>query len=60
MCSGDGQPRKVWFGPILGLVVTHPDDLEVVFNSRDCQDKPYLYKFFKADNGLFTANGDGK
>lgn len=48
---------KGWIGPILTIFMDHPDDLRVILNSEDCLDKPYIYRFLQAGNGLLTANG---
>lgn len=48
---------KGWLGPTLTIYMDHPDDLRTILNSKDCLDKPYIYRFLPAGNGLLTANG---
>jgi cytochrome P450 len=43
------EPRgltRTWFGPMLVVEVTEPEDVKIVLNSRDCVDKPYLVTEF--------------
>lgn len=52
------SPAKIWFGPVLALLIDDPDDLQVVLNSGDCLEKSYVYSFFGCDKGLFAASAD--
>ncbi|XP_060804887.1 cytochrome P450 4C1 [Amyelois transitella] len=46
---------KIWIGPSLYVVVTNPQDVQIVLDS--CLEKDYTYKFLRAwlGNGLFVA-----
>lgn len=46
-----------WLGPKCFLVIDHPDDVQVVMNSKDCIEKGDLYRFFNRGVGLFAAPG---
>lgn len=52
------SPAKIWFGPVLALLIDDPEDLQVVMNSNDCLEKSYVYNFFGCDKGLFAASAD--
>uniref|UniRef100_A0A336LJ96 CSON006022 protein n=1 Tax=Culicoides sonorensis TaxID=179676 RepID=A0A336LJ96_CULSO len=49
------SPAKIWFGPILALLIDDPDDLQVVLNSNDCLEKSFVYNFFGCEMGLFSC-----
>lgn len=36
---------KTWLGPVLFVILNHPEDIKIVWNSKDCYDKPYFVKF---------------
>lgn len=46
-----------WFGPKLAVVCDDPEDMKTIFMSKDCFERPYLYRMLGglAGNGLFTA-----
>lgn len=51
---------KFWLGPVLGIFVMEPEDVQVVLSSPHFQDKPYL--FYRATEpffgkGLISLNG---
>lgn len=49
------SPAKMWFGPLLVILIDNPEDLQVVLNSPDCLEKASIYKFFNCPLGLFEA-----
>ena len=47
---------KIWFFWILGIIVNSPENIQKVFNSEVCMEKPYIaYKLFNLDNGLLSS-----
>lgn len=51
-----GGMASLWFGPNLAVVCADPEDMRTVFMSKDCVDKPYLYRLMRAlGNGIFSA-----
>lgn len=46
---------KIWCGPMLVILIDHPDDIKVVLNSKYCLDKPEVYRFTGLGDGLITA-----
>jgi hypothetical protein len=36
---------KTWLGPVLFVIISLPEDVRIVMNSRDCLDKPYFIKY---------------
>ncbi|XP_031633715.1 probable cytochrome P450 313b1 [Contarinia nasturtii] len=50
-------PFLGWLGPKCFIVVDHPEDIQVVMNSKGCIDKSDVYRFFNRGVGLFTAPG---
>lgn len=51
-------PSKVWVGPELVVVVYSPENIQKVFNSKKCLDKPDFFKFFKMTQGTILSNVD--
>ena len=49
---------KLWFGPILFVTPTKPEFLNIIFNSKDCIDKPYFKRFFELDGGSLFGEPD--
>lgn len=55
--SNDGM-TTIWFGPMLGVICDDPEDVKTIFTSKDCFDKPNVYRMLRlAGNGIFTASG---
>lgn len=50
-------PVKVWIGPMLVLLIDKPEQLKTVLNSRNCLNKPYVYKFLDVNFGLMSGPG---
>jgi cytochrome P450 len=36
---------KTWLGPMLFVIISSPEDVKIVMNSRDCLDKPYFVRY---------------
>ncbi|KAG5670858.1 hypothetical protein PVAND_001092 [Polypedilum vanderplanki] len=36
---------KTWLGPMLFVIISSPEDVKIVMNSRDCFDKPYFVRW---------------
>lgn len=53
-------PFVSWLGPKCFVVIDHPDDIQVVMNSKCCIEKSDVYRFFNRGVGLFAAPGAGK
>ncbi|XP_054262081.1 cytochrome P450 4C1-like [Macrosteles quadrilineatus] len=51
------SPFRIWIGPILFVVISKPDDLQIVLNSSKTLAKDPLYRFFRntVGTGLFSA-----
>ncbi|XP_055540774.1 cytochrome P450 4c21-like [Wyeomyia smithii] len=45
----------VWFGVVPIVATNDPNMAQKIFNDPECQEKSYLYKFFKLDYGLFSS-----
>ncbi|KAG8249438.1 hypothetical protein J6590_019726 [Homalodisca vitripennis] len=60
LCSRYESPFRIWIGPILLIVVSRPDDLQIVLNSSKTLEKDPLYRFFRntVGTGLFSAPVD--
>lgn len=48
---------KAWFGPILAFVPLRPEDIKIILNSEDCQDKPSILYNKLFTYGLISMNG---
>nr|XP_019560219.2 LOW QUALITY PROTEIN: probable cytochrome P450 313a4 [Aedes albopictus] len=55
VCISADRILKVWAGPKLLLVTSHPDLIQQILTSPVCLEKPYLYRFAGFEEGLFTA-----
>lgn len=51
------SPFMLWLGPKSFFFVDHPNDIQVVMNSKGCIEKSYLYRFFNGGLGFFSASG---
>lgn len=40
-------PSKVWFGPELMILISTPEAMQRVLNSKECLDKPNFFKCFR-------------
>ncbi|CAG9806630.1 unnamed protein product [Chironomus riparius] len=36
---------KTWLGPVLFVIANDPEDVKIIWNSKECYDKPYFVKF---------------
>ena len=51
-CYSKTELAKTWLGPVLFIIPTNPDDLKIIFNAKQCYDKPNFLKFStKLDKG---------
>lgn len=55
--SQQKTPFLGWMGPKCFIVIDHPDDVQIVMNSKGCIEKSHVYRFFNRGVGLFTAPG---
>lgn len=51
----DKTPIQAWFGPFLGVVIAEPDDMQAIFNSDDCLNRPYFYDHLRLGTAIFVA-----
>ncbi|XP_050054621.1 cytochrome P450 4C1-like [Aphis gossypii] len=51
------EPCKVWLGPYFGVVISKPEDLQIILNSSKALGKSKFYNFFKntVGEGLISA-----
>lgn len=47
-------PLKAEIGPVIYMIVDRPEDMQTILTSTQCLDKPYIYDFFYAPNGLIN------
>lgn len=57
MLSNTKLPAIAWLGPKSFFVVDHPEDIQIVMNSRGCLEKSDMFRFFSRGIGLFVAPG---
>lgn len=54
-------PIRIWLGPLLIVLITDAEDVEILLKSKDCLNKPYtFYKMIRDGlgvDGLFTSKG---
>ncbi|XP_021701726.1 probable cytochrome P450 313a4 [Aedes aegypti] len=55
VCYSAERILKIWAGPKLLLLTSHPDLIQQILTSPVCLEKPYLYHFAGFEEGLFTA-----
>lgn len=48
---------KFWIGTKLAVVCNDPADIKLILMSKNCVDKPYLYRFIGGGDGLFSSHG---
>jgi cytochrome P450 len=36
---------KTWLGPMLFVIISSPEDVKIIMNSKECLDKPYFIRF---------------
>lgn len=49
-------PVQMWFGPVLTIGVSEPEDIQTVLTSDDCLNKPYFYEQFHCKSSLIVAD----
>lgn len=54
----DKTPIQTWFGPMLGVLIAEPEDMQAVFSSEDSLNKPYIYDLMQCKTSLFVAEKD--
>lgn len=52
----DKTPIQVWFGPFLAVVVAEPEDMQVIFNSDDCLNRPFFYDHLRLGTSVSVAS----
>lgn len=50
-------PFLAWLGPKCFMIIDHPDDIQIIVNSKSCIEKSDIYRFFNRGVGLFIAPG---
>lgn len=49
---------KFWIGPTLAVVCDDPENMKLILMSKNCVDKPYLYRLIGgAGEGIFASHG---
>lgn len=48
---------KFWMGTKLAVVCDDPADIKLILMSKNCVDKPYLYRFIGGGDGVFSSHG---
>lgn len=56
--EGFNEGVKIWFGPFLMFFPRKPEDVKIILNSEDCQDKPLFFYRELFTYGLIAMNGD--
>lgn len=51
------SPRAFWLGPYFSVVVDDVDQVQQIYSSKDCVDKPPYVEKFGLSKGLLFANG---
>lgn len=51
------SPRAFWLGQFFSVVVDDIDQVQQIFSSKDCVDKPTYVGLFSLSKGLLFANG---
>lgn len=52
------SPGKVWFGPELMVMISTPDEMQKVLNSKECLDKSEFFKSFRLQNASLFGTLD--
>lgn len=53
------KPVRAWFGPFLVVLLTDPDDIQIVLKHENSMQKPFVYKVFPREwvgDGIITAD----
>lgn len=49
-------PVKLWFGPILGVFICEPEDIQIILTSDDCLNKPYFYDYLHCKTSIIATD----
>lgn len=49
-------PAQTWLGPVLGVLLDAPRDVQLVLTNEHCLDKPFLYDMLHCRNSLISAS----
>lgn len=47
-----------WFGPVLVIGLSAPEDIQIIMNADECLDKPYIYSHLHNETGLLASQKD--
>lgn len=48
---------KFWIGTKLAIVCNDPVDTKLILMSKNCLEKPYMYRFVGGGDGIFSSHG---
>lgn len=51
-------PFAAWLGPTLMIGIDDPADMQLILNSDQCLDKPYMYRHLRNRTGLLASRKD--
>lgn len=49
-------PAQTWLGPVLGVLLDSPRDVQVILTNENCLDKPFLYDLLHCRNSLISSS----
>lgn len=51
-------PVQLWFGPLLAVGVSEPEDIRIILSNENCLDKPYFYQHLKCKSSIIASERD--
>lgn len=48
-------PMQAWFGPMLVVGISEPEDIQIVLTNDNCLNKPYFYEKFKCKTSILVV-----
>lgn len=56
-CTKYKSITRAWFGPLFGIVLIDPDDVQIALKHENSQKKPFMYDFVRewVGDGIITA-----
>lgn len=49
-------PVQAWFGPILMVILTEPQDIKIILTNEHSLNKPYFYDHFHCKTSIIATN----